>query len=207
MTEAHWLTAGEISSAYAARRLSPVELVQALLNRISALDPQLNAFIRVDIEAALDAARDAEKDIVAGRTRGPLHGVPIGIKDIIDVAGLPTTCHSKILLDNIAAEDAAVISRLRAAGAILLGKLSLHEFATGGPSFDLPFPPARNPWNIAHHPGGSSSGSGGDLGRGAGGVRIGFVRHFQETHLPADPEVAKALDDVARVLTQEGAEV
>ena len=297
MTDVHWLTAGEIGSAYVARRLSPVELTQSLLNRISVLDPQLNAFIRVDVEAALNAARDAEKDIVAGRARGPLHGVPVGIKDIIDVAGLPTTCHSKILLDNIAAEDAAVISRLRAAGVILLGKLSLHEFATGGPSFDLPFPPARNPWNIAHHPGGSSSGSGAalaaglvplalgtdtggsvrnpaaacgivglkptyglvsrrgvfplaftldhigpmarcvgdaallldaiaghdardpgsvpvscsrfgaDLERGARGLRIGFVRHFHETDLPADPEVAAALDDVFRVFTQEGAEV
>jgi len=173
MTEAHWLTASEIGSAYAARRLSPVELVQALLKRISALDPQLNAFIRVDSEAALNAARDAEKEIVAGRARGPLHGVPVGIKDIIDIAGLPTTCHSKILLDNVAAEDAAVISRLRAAGAILLGKLSLHEFATGGPSFDLPFPPARNPWNVAHHPGGSSSGSGAALAAGLVPLALG----------------------------------
>ena len=101
-----------------------------------------------------------KREIAAGRVRGPLHGVPVGIKDIIDVAGLPTTCHSKILVDNVATADAAVIAKLRQAGAIILGKLSTHEFAIGGPSFDLPFPPARNPWNPEHHPGGSSSGSG-----------------------------------------------
>jgi aspartyl-tRNA(Asn)/glutamyl-tRNA(Gln) amidotransferase subunit A len=166
MNDLHWLTAAEIGEAYAARRLSPVELVQALLDRISAHDSQLNAFIAVDGEAALDEARQAEREILAGRVRGPLHGVPVGIKDIIDVAGQPTTCHSKIMLDNVAREDAPVISRLRAAGAIMLGKLSLHEFAIGGPSFDLPFPPARNPWNVDHHPGGSSSGSGAALAAG-----------------------------------------
>ena len=106
------------------------------------------------------AARAAEAEIAAGRPRGPLHGVPVGIKDIIDVAGLPTTCHSKILIDNVASADAVCVTRLRGAGAIVLGKLSTHEFAIGGPSFDLPWPPARNPWNPDHHPGGSSSGSG-----------------------------------------------
>ncbi len=94
------------------------------------------------------AARAAEAEIAAGRIRGPLHGVPVGIKDIIDVAGLPTTCHSKILVDNVAKADAVVDRRSCAqAGAIIIGKLSTHEFAIGGPSFDLPFPPARNPWN------------------------------------------------------------
>ena len=147
MSDAHWLTATEISAAYAARHLSPVELVRALLDRIAALDPRVHAFIKVDAEAALDAAGLAEREIAAGRTRGPLHGVPVGIKDIIDVAGLPTTCHSKLLLDHVATADAEVTARLRAAGAIILGKLALHEFAIGGPAFDLPFPPARNPWN------------------------------------------------------------
>ena len=132
----------------------------ALLARIERLDPKLHAFIRLDADAAMDAARAAETEIAAGRVRGPLHGVPIGIKDIIDVAALPTTCHSKILVDNIAKADAVVVAKLRQAGAIILGKLSTHEFAIGGPSFDLPFPPARNPWNPEHHPGGSSSGSG-----------------------------------------------
>ena len=110
-TEPHWLTAAEATRAFASRTLSPVELLQALLARIERLDPTLNAFIRLDAEAALHAARAAEREIATGRTRGPLHGVPVGIKDIIDVAGLPTTCHSKILLDNIAAADAVVVSR------------------------------------------------------------------------------------------------
>ena len=160
MSELHWLSAAEAVRAFAARRLSPVELLTALLARIERLDPTLHAFTRLDADAAMDAARAAEAEIAAGRVRGPLHGVPVGVKDIIDVAGLPTTCHSKILLDNVAKADAVVISKLRQAGAIILGKLSTHEFAIGGPSFDLPFPPARNPWNADHHPGGSSSGSG-----------------------------------------------
>ncbi len=166
MSDLHWLSATEAARAIARREISPVELTRALLDRIDRLDPILHAFIRLDAGAALEAASGAEREIAAGRVRGRLHGVPVGIKDIIDVAGLPTTCHSKILLDNIARADACVVSRLRQAGAIVLGKLSTHEFAIGGPSFDLPFPPARNPWNPAHHPGGSSSGSGAGVAAG-----------------------------------------
>ncbi len=166
MKDLHWLTAAELSAAYAARKLSPVELVQSLLARIDALEPRLNAFIKLDREAVLAAAKNAEREIRAGCARGPLHGVPVGIKDIIDVAGETTTCHSKIFLQNVARADAEVVRCLRAAGAILFGKLSLHEFAIGGPCFDLPFPPARNPWNVNHHPGGSSSGSGTALAAG-----------------------------------------
>ena len=161
MTAAHWLGIAQASRAFAERSLSPVELLTSLLARIERLDPRLHAFIRLDADAAMDAARAAEKEIAAGHVRGPLHGVPIGVKDIIDVAGLPTTCHSKILLDNVAKHGRGRDSpKLRQAGAIIVGKLSTHEFAIGGPSFDLPFPPARNPWNPEHHPGGSSSGSG-----------------------------------------------
>ena len=291
MRDLEWLTAAEISAAYAARRLSPVELVKALIARIEADNPRVGAFISVDAEAALDAARQAEKEIGNGRSLGPLHGVPYGLKDNIDVAGLPTTCHSKILLDNVAREDAAVVANLRAAGAIMLGKQSLHEFAFGGPSKELPFPYARHPWNTDYHPGGSSSGSGvalaagmvplsigtdaggsirnpagncgvvglkptyglisrrglfpvaftldhigpmtrsvGDialaldaavqpardqamplycsgLARGVRGMRIGFVRHWHEADFAADPEVHAALEEVARVLTAEGADV
>src|SRR5437868_15046628 len=110
---------------------------------------------------------------MAGRTRGRLHGLPVAVKVIIDVAGLPTTCHSKILIDNIAKADAVCVSRLRGAGAIVLGKLSTHEFAIGGPSFDLPWPPARNPWNTAHNPGGSSSGSGSGIAAGLFPMALG----------------------------------
>ena len=297
-----WLTIAETQALFAQHKLSPVELVAALLARIEQHDPQLNVFIRLDTEGALAAARAAEQEIAAGRSRGPLHGVPVGIKDIIDVAGLPTTCHSKILVGNIASADAPAVASLRAAGAIILGKLSTHEFAFGGPSFDLPFPPARNPWDRTRHPGGSSSGSGAGVAAGffpaalgtdtAGSIRhpasacgcvglkptygrvsrrgafplaftldhvgplartvadaalvleaiagfdpadpgsadwpkpnlmaalgptldqgdvrglcIGFVRHFHETDMPADPEVAAALETAAALLAKEGAEV
>lgn len=173
MTDAHWLTAAEIATAYAGGRLSPVELVRALLARIEEHDRHLNAFIDVGAERALEQAHVAEKEIRAGRTISPLHGVPVGLKDIIDVAGLRTSCRSKLMLEHMARADATVVSRLRAAGAILLGKLSLHEFAYGGPAFDLPFPPARNPWNRHHHPGGSSSGSGAAVAAGLVPLTLG----------------------------------
>jgi aspartyl-tRNA(Asn)/glutamyl-tRNA(Gln) amidotransferase subunit A len=280
----HWQSATALAEAIAARDLSPVALVEHLLERAAALDPTLNVYIRIDSEAALAAARVSEQEAARGRLRGPLHGVPVGIKDIIDVQGLPSTCHSKILLDHVATEDAIAVANLRAAGAIILGKLSTHEFAIGGPSFDLPFPPARNPWNPAHHPGGSSSGSGAglaaglfplalgsdtggsirnpasccgvvglkptygavsrrgvfplsytldhvgpmarevadiarlfdviagverptvaDLDRGIAHLRVGFVRHFHETDMPADPAMAAALADAATVLAKQGA--
>jgi aspartyl-tRNA(Asn)/glutamyl-tRNA(Gln) amidotransferase subunit A len=297
MSALHWLSASEIAQAYAAKTLTPVQLMGDLLARIEVLDPKLNAFIRLDADAAMQAAQQATKELAAGRSRGPLHGIPVGIKDIIDVAGLPTTCHSKILVDNIAKTDSVVVQKLRQAGAIIVGKLSTHEFAIGGPSFDLPFPPARNPWNPDHHPGGSSSGSGAGvaaglfplalgtdtggsvrnpasacgivglkptyglvsrrgvfplsftldhigpltrtvadnamlldaiaghdpadpgsaatqargfghlLDRGVRDLRIGFVRHFHERDLSAHPEVTAALEDVARVLQAEGAQV
>ena len=173
MTDLHWMTATEAARAIAARELSPVELMGGLLERIDRLDPKLNVFIRLDGDAAMDAARAAEAEIMSGRRRGPVHGVPVGIKDIIDVAGLPTTCHSKVLIANVASADAVCVSRLRGAGAIVLGKLSTHEFAIGGPSFDLPWAPARNPWNTDHHPGGSSSGSGSGLAAGLFPMALG----------------------------------
>jgi aspartyl-tRNA(Asn)/glutamyl-tRNA(Gln) amidotransferase subunit A len=173
VSELHWMTVGAAARAIAARELSPVELTKALLDRIERLNPRLNAFICVDGEAALQAARAAETEVAAGRLRGALHGVPVGIKDIINVAGLPTTCHSKILENNVGSADAVCVQKLRGAGAIVLGKLSTHEFAIGGPSFDLPWPPARNPWNIDHHPGGSSSGSGAGVAAGLFPMALG----------------------------------
>jgi aspartyl-tRNA(Asn)/glutamyl-tRNA(Gln) amidotransferase subunit A len=170
----HWMGVAEAANAIAARRISPVELTEALLKRIAKLDPRLNAFIRIDADGALAAARASEAEIMAGRKRGPLHGVPVGVKDIIDVAGLPTTGHSKVLQDaEPATADAPCIVKLRGAGAIPLGKLSTHEFAIGGPSFDLPWPPARNPWNPNHHPGGSSSGSGAGVSAGLFPMALG----------------------------------
>ena len=160
MTAPHLLPLAEAAALIAARRLSPVELLADCLARIEALEPRLNTVIRLLAEQAMDAARAAEAEIATGGPRTPLHGIPVGLKDIIDLEGHPTTCHSKLCLDRVAGADAAVVARLREAGAVFPAKLATQEFAIGGPAFDLPFPPARNPWNTAHHPGGSSSGSG-----------------------------------------------
>jgi aspartyl-tRNA(Asn)/glutamyl-tRNA(Gln) amidotransferase subunit A len=290
MSALQWQSASQLALAIQRRELSPVWLVDAALERISQWDPVVHAFVTCDSAGARAAAGIAEEEIASGRYRGPLHGIPIGIKDVIDVCGLPTTCHSRLRLNHRARTDAAVVARLRQAGAIILGKLATHEFALGGPSFDLPFPPARNPWNTEHHPGGSSSGCGAALAAGLvpaavgtdtagsirnpasacgvvglkptygllardgvfplaatldhvgpmarsvddvavlleamgppaqsacrppcrrdvadlGGLRVGYVRNFHERDMPADPEVATALDTVARVLAEAGATV
>ncbi len=166
MTDLAWLSVAEGSQLLKSRRLSPVEWTRALLDRIAQLDPAYNAFLAVTADTALAQAKTAEAEIVSGQWRGPMHGVPYGAKDIFDIEGMATTCHSKIRMNHRAAADAFVVKRLREAGAVLLGKLALHEFATGGPAFDLPWPPARNPWNRNLHPGGSSSGSGAALAAG-----------------------------------------
>ena len=260
-----WWGVQEIAAAYRSGAITPLALVDALLARIDRLEPRLNAFVYLDREGARSAAIDP------ALPRGPLYGIPVAIKDVIDVKGMATTCHSHLRLDHMADADAPVVAQLRAAGAIILGKLATHEFAIGGPSFDLPFPPARNPWNADHHPGGSSSGAGaavaaglvplaigtdtagsvrnpasacgivglkptqgalscqgvfplawsldhvGILGRSVDDVecayralagarekcaapRIGFVRHFHESDLPAEPETTKALNRVAEAL-------
>ena len=166
MSELAYLGLAEAADLIRARKLSPVEYTQALLERTEKLDPRYHAYIKLTPERAMEAARRAEREVAAGKPRGPLHGVPYGLKDIIDVAGLPTTGHSKVLIDNVAAANAVVTERLEAAGGILMGKLATHEFAIGGPSFDLPWPPAVNPWGGNHFPGGSSSGSGVALAAG-----------------------------------------
>ena len=160
MSDLAWLTVAEAAELLRGRKLSPVEYAKALIARIERHDSRLNAFLRFTPEIALEDAKRAEAEIGRGQWRGPLHGVPYGLKDIIDYEGLPTTAHSKILKDNVAAIDAHVAAKLKAAGGVFMGKLSTHEFAIGGPSFDLPWPPARNPWNRDHFCGGSSSGSG-----------------------------------------------
>ena len=160
MTDPCRLSLAAASDLLERRELSSVEYVQAHLARIAAIDGRINSYLDVFGEQALPDARVADAEIAAGGQRGPLHGVPIALKDLFDVAGHVTTAHSKIPEPTPAASDAFVVALLRKAGAILIGKTALHEFATGGPSFDLPWPPARNPWAPTHHPGGSSSGSG-----------------------------------------------
>ncbi|MBO0765247.1 MAG: amidase [Hyphomicrobiaceae bacterium] len=161
----------ELSIAEAGRRLragtlTSAALTQHALSRIAALDPLLNSFVLVTGERALGDAERADRELKAGLDRGPLHGIPYALKDIYATAGIRTTCHSKLLIDNVPAEDCVVEAKFRAGGAVLLGKLATHEFAFGGPSFDLPFPPARNPWNLDHFTGGSSSGSGAAVAAG-----------------------------------------
>lgn len=163
----------EASAAIASGALSPVALTEAALARIAALDPKLNAFITVTADRARRAAAAAEAEIKAGKRRGPLHGIPYALKDIYDVAGVRTTAHSKLLIDNVAKEDATSTAKLEAAGMVLLGKLSTHEFARGGPTDALPFPNAKNPWNTAHFAGGSSSGSGVAVASGLVGLAMG----------------------------------
>ena len=164
--ELHYWTIAEAARNLKTGTLSPVTLVETLLDRIEVLNPQLDAFVTLTGAQALDVARQAEADILAGRYRGPLHGIPFGLKDIFDAAGTPTTGHSRIAMENLPECDATTTARLIAAGGILMGKLSTHEFAHGGPSFDLPWPPARNPWNREHFTGGSSSGSGAAVAAG-----------------------------------------
>jgi aspartyl-tRNA(Asn)/glutamyl-tRNA(Gln) amidotransferase subunit A len=165
-TALHDLTLAEASALIKARKLSPLEYTQALLTRTDALEPQLDAYITRTSEAAIKGARAAEAEIACGSWRGPLHGIPFAVKDIYDTAGVLTSGHSRICIDRVPTKDATAVARLRAAGAVLMGKLATHEFAHGGPSFDLPWPPARNPWNTAHFTGGSSSGSGAAVAAG-----------------------------------------
>jgi aspartyl-tRNA(Asn)/glutamyl-tRNA(Gln) amidotransferase subunit A len=135
-------------------------LTRDALGRIDARDPVLHAFVLLTAERALADAKRADGELQAGRDRGPMHGIPYALKDIYDTKAIRTTCHSKLRIDNVPDADSVVATRLNEAGGVLLGKLATHEFAIGGPSFDLPFPPARNPWGIDHVTGGSSSGSG-----------------------------------------------
>lgn len=165
-TDIHFMTVAGMAAAIQSRDLSPVEIGEALLRRVEAVNPQLDAFITLLGEQALDAARDAEAEIAKGAYRGPMHGIPFGLKDIYDTAGVRTTGHSKTCVDRVPDRDATTTARLKAAGGVLLGKLATHEFAHGGPSFDLPWPPARNPWKTDCFTGGSSSGSGAAVASG-----------------------------------------
>ncbi len=161
-----YLTISEVSQLVHSREVSPVELAQACLDRIEALDGGLNSFVTLTAHIALAQAKAAEAAIARGEDRGPLHGVPIALKDLYATKGVRTTAHSKLLLDWVPDEDATTTRLLREAGSVLLGKLAMHEFAFGTPGFDTPFPPARNPWDVERAPGGSSSGSGVALAAG-----------------------------------------
>jgi aspartyl-tRNA(Asn)/glutamyl-tRNA(Gln) amidotransferase subunit A len=153
------LSLAEAARLVRQRQVSPVELTQACLDRIARLDPGLNAFTAVTAEAALGSARDAEAQIGRGSWRGALHGIPVALKDLLDTEGVRTTAASAVFKERIPQHDAEVVRRLRAAGAVLLGKLNLHEFAFGASSAFSCFGAVRNPWNPACSAGGSSGGS------------------------------------------------
>jgi aspartyl-tRNA(Asn)/glutamyl-tRNA(Gln) amidotransferase subunit A len=175
------LTIAEAARQISNRSLSPVELTNAHLTRIEALDPTLNAFVLVTEERALTDARASETRQMSGRLRGPLDGIPIAHKDIFGTAGIPTTAHSRLLQDHVPTADAFTVRRLADGGTVMMGKLATHEFALGGPSFDLPWPPARNPWDVERFTGGSSSGTGAAVAAGlvlgaTGSDTVGSIR-------------------------------
>jgi aspartyl-tRNA(Asn)/glutamyl-tRNA(Gln) amidotransferase subunit A len=223
------LTVLEAAALIRSRKVSPVELTQACLDRIEAWEPVINAFITVTADQALEAARAHEKMIAAGYYLGPLHGVPIGLKDNVLTAGVRSTAGSKILADNVPDADATVVSRLRQAGAVVLGKLNMHEFAWGGTTDNPHYGPTRNPWDPSRFPAGSSGGSGaavaarevlGALGTDTGGsirlpsavngcvgIRptIGRVSNFNVIPLAWSMDtvgpMARTVDDVATMLS------
>ncbi len=162
----HFLPLWQVADLIHKRQVGPVELTQSLLERAERLNPTLNAFITPTPEQALAAARVAEEELAAGRDRGPLHGVPIALKDLIATAGVRTSAASKILAGWIPEEDATVVRRLKEAGAVILGKLNMHEFAYGATSASPHFGPVHNPWNAECITGGSSGGSGAAVAAG-----------------------------------------
>ena len=163
------LSIAEMGAALRSGAVTSVRLTRDALDRIAAKDGALHAFVLLTADLAMAQAQRADAELKAGGDRGPFHGIPHALKDIYDTAGIRTTCHSKLRIDNVPTHNSVVAGRFDAAGAVLLGKLATHEFALGGPSFDLPFPPARNPWNTDHITGGSSSGS-------AAAIASGMVR-------------------------------
>src|SRR5580658_2326640 len=168
-----FMTVAELGQAYDRRELSPVEVTRALLDRIARHDNKLDSFIRVTEDVALAEAKTAEAELMAGNRRGPMHGIPYGLKDIVETQGIPTTGHSKLRQHHVPSADAEIARRLKQGGGILMGKLATWEFANGGPSFDLPWPPARNPWDRQRLPGGSSSGPGAAVAAGFVPAAIG----------------------------------
>ncbi len=163
----------ESSESLRKREVSPVELTKQCLARIENLNPTLNAFITVTAESALAAARTAEAEILRGHWRGPLHGIPLALKDLIDTAGIRTTGASALFKNRVPAEDAEVVGCLKDAGAVLLGKQNLHEFAYGGSSMISHYGEVRNPWDPACIAGGSSGGSAASVAAGLGYGAIG----------------------------------
>jgi len=149
----------QLSELFRDKKLSPIDVTRSCLQKIEQLNPTLNAFISVTADEALKQAVDAEKEIMSGRWRGPLHGVPIALKDLVDTAGIKTTAASGVFQNRIPAEDAPLVRQLKNAGGVIVGKTNMHEFAIGSTSHVSFFGPVRNPWNSDYVAGGSSGGS------------------------------------------------
>jgi aspartyl-tRNA(Asn)/glutamyl-tRNA(Gln) amidotransferase subunit A len=173
LSDLNCMTAVELARAIAERKLSPVEAVQASLRRIEETEAHLNSFIQVDVAGAVAAARRAESDIATGKPLGPLHGVPVSVKDLIDVEGLKATYGSLTLKDNIASVDAPSVERLKAAGAIIIGKTTTSEFGYRGYTRSLVHGNTRNPWNLGRTPGGSSGGAVASVASGVSAIALG----------------------------------
>jgi len=173
VTEIWQMSLSEQSAAVAKGDLSPSEIVETAISRIEQHDSKTSACVTLMAEAAIANAQSATTEIVNGRRLSPIHGLPVGLKDIFDTAGVLTAGGSKTTQNRIPDKDATSVAKLRAAGAVILAKLTTHEFAHGGPSFDLPWPPARNPWNLEHFTGGSSSGSGAAVAAGYAAAAMG----------------------------------
>ncbi|MBU2534365.1 MAG: amidase [Alphaproteobacteria bacterium] len=169
------LTITEASERIIARSVAPLNLVESCLERISAVDDRIHSYIHVDADGARAAATEAAGELAAGHWRGPLHGIPFAVKDNYDAAGMPATANSRVRLDNVPRHDSELVRRLKAAGAILIGKLSTWEYGTGngGDYADLPFPTARNPWDTERFPGGSSTGAGASVAAGTAMFAMG----------------------------------
>ena len=177
MSALHHLSVTEAGALLAARKLSPIELVDAVIARIEAVDRKIHSYITVNADGARKQAKVAESEIMAGRWRGPLHGIPFAAKDNYFTAGIRTTGASRLMLEHVPTETATCIQQLEAAGAILMGKLNCWEYGTGGGGFfvfdDLPFPLARNPWNTERYTGGSSTGAGASVPAGTALFALG----------------------------------
>src|SRR5438874_6969968 len=168
MTDYARMTIHELAPLIERREVSPVDVTREALERIESLDSRLHSFVTVKADQAMEGARAAEREIGRGGYRGPLHGLPFGIKDNIAVAGWPTTNASALMTDNVTDYDATVVARIRAAGGIVVGKNNLHEWAMGGSCVKSAFGVVRNPWDESRIPGGSSGGS-------AGAVSASFI--------------------------------
>jgi aspartyl-tRNA(Asn)/glutamyl-tRNA(Gln) amidotransferase subunit A len=167
------MTISEVAPKIESGEISPVELTEAALAHLDRMQPVLNSFITILHDEAMNEAREQEAALMRGEYLGPLHGIPIGIKDNIAVAGIRATVGSKVLANHVSEEDALVVSRCKQAGAIILGKENMEEFAAGSTSNNIHYGPVHNPWNLDHIPGGSSGGGGANVASGVTFASLG----------------------------------